>query len=87
MGEVEQAVSRLTKAQVDALRKVCLTNGGGVAIPTGHSGVNYGLPTTHPWKGLWNLDLIQGKSGHAYRVVHTPLGLAVFSALGRGNTP
>ena len=77
MTDIPTIAAGLTKAQRGALAQVCSTNGGGVRVPTGHSHENYGQPTTYPWKGLWRLGLIQGKSNHAYRVVHTRLGWAV----------
>lgn len=73
----------LTKAQREALNTVCATNGGGVVVSVGTSDHNYGVPTVNPWRRLWELDLIQGKASHAYRVVHTRAGWVVRAELER----
>jgi hypothetical protein len=74
---IAQIAGKLTRAQRWALDQVCRSNGGGVEVITGREDHNYGVPTVNPWKKLWELDLIQGKAGHAYRVVHTRLGWQV----------
>ena len=81
----EQIAAGLTKAQREALITVCMTNGGGVKVATGHEDHNYGTPTQNPWKRLWELGLIQGKASHAYRVVHTREGWAVRAILEKNN--
>lgn len=87
MGEVERIAKGLSEAQKSALLKVCATNGGGVRVPVSVGEDGYGIPTQAQFRKLYDLGLIQGKSGGYETVVHTKDGLRVCRLLkgdGRG---
>ena len=71
----------LTKPQREALIAICRRNGAGIRVATGTQDHNYGVPTQHPYKALWDKDLIQGKSSDAYMVVHTRKGWETYKSL------
>lgn len=68
---------KLTRAQSEALGKVCATNGGGVRISCK---VVDGIvvPVSGPMRALYFRGLIQGKSGSCETVVHTREGLLLW---------
>lgn len=68
---------KLTKAQLDALDRICRTNGGGVAV---RCVVKDGevVPTHKPTAALFGKGLIQGKAGSFETVVHTREGLQLW---------
>jgi hypothetical protein len=71
----------LTDAQKRALIEVCRTNGGGVRVRCRVGDDGYGIPTNPAYRKLFELGLIQGKSGGFETVVHTRDGLALRTAL------
>ena len=68
----------LTKRQAEALASVCRTNGGGVRIRCKVGEDGYGVPSTYPWRSLYERGLIQGKAGSFETVVHTREGLRLW---------
>lgn len=75
--DLSNLATKLTKAQREALRKVCRTNGGGVRIACKVDENGVVVPSARPWRALFDNGLIQGKSGAYERVVHTRQGLAL----------
>lgn len=57
---------KLTDQMDEALRRVVMTNGGGLSVHEYKPSV---------WRGLVRRGLVQGKNGAPSRVVHTKLGL------------
>jgi hypothetical protein len=76
--ETSRIVAGLSEAQKAALSRVCATNGGGVRVPVRVGEDGYGIPTQPQYRKLFDLGLIQGKSGSYETVVHTKVGLAVY---------
>lgn len=72
--KVAEIADSLTEAQRAMLNRICATNGGGVPAK-----FNYRREPQPPFAKLYDLDLIQGKSGRQEWAVHTRLGLAVRS--------
>lgn len=62
--------TKLSKAQWELLDRICRTNGGGVTVA-----ISSISKTT---QRLYDLGLIQGKSGEQYCAVHTPPGLKLW---------
>lgn len=81
MSDVEKIAMGLSEAQRAALSMVCATNGGGVRVPVRVSEDGYGIPTQAQFRKLYDLGLIQGKSGSYETVVHTKDGLRVYRLL------
>lgn len=73
----EQIAAKLTKAQREALERVCRTNGGGLRIACSVLDDGSAVPSNGPLRKLYEKGLIQGKSGAWEMVVHTRDGLAV----------
>jgi hypothetical protein len=74
--DLARIAAGLSEAAKLALHAVCRTNGGSVSIRCiGRDGQV--VPLQRPMRRLFDLSLIQGKSGGIEKVVHTPLGLAV----------
>ncbi|MCW2763358.1 MAG: hypothetical protein JWR85_3559 [Marmoricola sp.] len=63
---------RRSPAQLEMLRRVVGTRGGGLS--------GYREPE-RTWSKLHTKGLVQGKSGQPDRIVHTDLGLAVVRAM------
>ena len=82
--EVARIAEGLTEAQLLVLEEVCRLNGAGLRIPTLIRGGSR-VPSYAHHRALWDLDLIQGKSGGDSQVVHTRKGLAVRNHL-KGQT-
>lgn len=68
---------KLTKAQWDALDRICRTNGGGVAVRCTIKD-DVVVPTHKPTAALFAKGLIQGKAGSYQTVVHTREGLRLW---------
>jgi hypothetical protein len=69
----------LTKPQREALDAVCRTNGGGVSVRCRRDPeTGFGIPLNASYRKLYDLGLIQGKSGSYETVVHTREGLALY---------
>lgn len=66
---------RLGPKQIDLLKKVVASNGGGV------SGYSVNLKTM---RSLEKKGLIQGKLGQPYMIVHTKMGLEILKAMKDG---
>jgi len=77
--EVAAKAAQLRRApkQLDMLRRVVATNGGGLNA--------YSAPRA-TWKALFEKGLVQGKSGLACCIVHTRLGLEVVRFLKAGES-
>jgi len=71
---------KLTKLQMEALARVCKTNGGGVCISASFNGTEV-VPNDRVYRALYAKDLIQGKAGAYSTVVHTRAGLDAYRAL------
>lgn len=71
----------LSKAQWDALDRICRTNGGGVSI---NCTVRDGevVPSAPAMAALFRKGLIQGKAGAFEKVVHTREGLQLWRERG-----
>lgn len=69
----------LTPKQMEALAKVCRTNGGGIYMSCQYYGDEV-KPTNLVFRALYDKGLIQGKAGAYSTVVHTREGLALYRA-------
>lgn len=69
----------LTPKQLEALAKVCRTNGGGISTPCYWYGDEV-KPSDRVLRALYDKGLIQGKAGGYSTVVHTREGLALYRA-------
>lgn len=76
----------LTKPQREALDRVCRTNGGGVRIACKVTEDGEVIPTQLPYRKLFDLGFIQGKSGAYSTVVHTREGFRALRALSQSAT-
>lgn len=79
--DAETVAKGLSSAQRAALSRVCATNGGGVRVPVRIGEDGYGIPTQAQFRKLYDLGLIQGKSGSYETVVHTKDGLRAYRLL------
>jgi hypothetical protein len=77
---------RLTKTQMAWLAKVCATSGGGMRIKCRIGEDDVVRPTSAPLRRLFDLHLIQGKSGAYETVVHTRAGWEMYRTMLESST-